>query len=368
MPKKIWIELINRDLVRRFGKYLELPYNEAIGYVNKGNAIFKEDKKKTQEQEKAFVSTIELMPEHINTNKDNLQKGKKYPEILWLQDTEKVGGSELSSMQTIRVGRKLGFDIGIMTPLNFSWESLHKAKLLILNNIWFFDNSQMGLLKRVMFEYQIPYVKYEHDSRHIQDDGRIEFARRLFLHSRCNFFISPAHLKFHQKYIFQMSPSHAIPLAVDADIFKLNNKIKRIKNSVVNAAGKLHSNKGLMPVLSFASSFPDYQITIYTDTYSGLVQLFKNLANVTLRPKVKNEELPDIYNAFEYLVHLPVTFGAGERVILEAALCGCKIISNEMSGHMSWDWMGKNPDMDLVKRKVTKAPYEFWKIIAKIIK
>ena len=239
MSQKIWIELINRDLVRRFGKYLELPYNEAIAYVNKGNAIFKEN---TQEQERVLVSSIEMIPKHINTDQDKFQKDKKYPEILWIQDTEKVGGSELSSMQTIRVGRKFGFDIGIMTPLNFSWESLHKAKLLILNNIWFFDSSQMGLLKRVIFEYQIPYVKYEHDSRHIQDDGRIELARRLFLHSKCNFFISPAHLKFHQKDIFQMSPSHVIPLAVDPDVFKQNSKIKRVKNTVVNAAGKLHSN------------------------------------------------------------------------------------------------------------------------------
>lgn len=367
MSKKIWIELINRDLVRRFGKYLELPYRDALVYVNKGNAMFKEDKQKTQRQEKALVSTIELMPDHVNTAKEKSKQGKNYPDILWLQDTEKVGGSELSSMHAIRVGRRLGFDIDIMTPINFDWELLHKAKLLILNNIWFFDKSQMGQLKRVIFEYQIPYVKYEHDSRHIQDQSRIELARRLFLHSQCNFFISPAHLQFHQKYIYQMSMSHVMPLAIDADVFKLNKKINRAKNTVVNAAGKLHSNKGLMPVMSFASSFPDHKITIYTDTYSGLVQLFKNIPNVTLKPKVKNEELPNIYSESEYLVHLPVTFGAGERVILEAALCGCKIISNEMSGHMSWDWMGKTPDVGLVREKVTKAPYEFWKIIKKLL-
>lgn len=367
MSKKIWIELQNRDLVRRFGRFLELPYHEALAYVNKGRAVFCEDKDKAQEQEKAFISTIELMPCHVNTEQDKLQQGKKCPEILWVQDTEKIGGSELSSKQTIRVGRKLGFDIGITTPLNFSWESLHKAKLIILNNIWFFNNSQMGLLKRVMFEYQIPYVKYEHDSRHIQDESRIEFARRLFLHSKCNFFISPKHLKNHQKHIYDMSPTHVLPLAIDPDVFKHNPKIKRINKTVVNAAGKLHSNKGLMPVLSFASSFPDHEITIHTETYSGLVQLFKNIKNVTIKPKVKNEELPDIYSASEYLVHLPVTFGAGERVLIEAALCGCKIISNEMSGHMSWPWMGKEPDIDLIREKITKAPYEFWKIIRKII-
>lgn len=367
MPKKIWIELINRDLIRRLGKYLELPYRDAIQYVNKGNAVFKEDKRKTQEQEKAFISTIELMSGHINTVQDKSQQGKKYPEILWVQDTEKIGGSELSSMQTIRVGRRLGFDIGIMTPLNFSWESLHRAKLIILNNIWFFNNSQMGLLKRVMFEYQIPYVKYEHDSRHIQDEQRIEFARRLFLHSKCNFFISPKHLKNHQDHIYDMSETHVLSLAIDPDVFQQNPKIKRINKTVVNAAGKLHSNKGLMPVLSFASSFPDNEITIYTETYSGLVQLFKNVKNVTIKPRVKNEELPDIYSASEYLVHLPVTFGAGERVVIEAALCGCKIISNEMSGHMSWPWMEKDPDIDLIREKITKAPYEFWKIINKIV-
>ncbi len=368
MADKIWVELINRDLVRRFGKYLELSQREAIAYVDKGNAIFRENKPKAKEPERAIVPTIELLPEHINTDKKSGQQGKRYPEILWLQDTEKVGGSELSSMQTVRVGRKLGFDIGIMTPINFSWDTLYRAKLIILNNIWFFDKSQMNLLKRIIFEYQIPYVKYEHDSRHIQDELRIEFARRLFLHSKCNFFISPKHLTNHQEHVYQMSAAHVLPLAVDTDIFKHNTKIKRKKNTVVNAAGKLHSNKGLMPVISFTSTFPDYEITIYTETYSGLVQLFKNINNVTIKPKVKNEKLPDIFSASEYLVHLPVTFGAGERVLTEAALCGCKIISNEMSGHMSWDWMGKEPDIEVVREKVTRAPYEFWKIIRDVMK
>lgn len=367
MPKKVWIEFIDRIYMRRFGKFLELPYKDALVYINRGVAIIKADTEKTEAQQKALVPTIELMPNHINTKNNQSQQNKKYPEILWIQDTEKVGGSELSSMQTIRVGRRLGFDIGIMTPLNFSWEALHKIKLLILNNIWFFDKSQMGLLKRAMFEYQIPFVKYEHDSRHIQDDSRIEFARRLFLHSKCNFFISPKHLSNHRKHIYDMSPTHILPLAIDTDIFKHNPSRKRKKGTVINAAGKLHSNKGLMPVMQFATAFPNYKITIHTETFSGLVQLFKNIDNVTIKPKVKNEDLPDIYSSYEYLVHLPVIFGAGERVLLEAALCGCKIISNEMSGHLSWDWMDKAPAVGLVRDKVLRAPYEFWKIIKNIM-
>lgn len=364
---KIKIQLIDRDLTRRFGLYLTLPHREALAYVNRGQAVYFQPPEPVKVQDHQLVSTIEILPEH-KAAETATRPFKKYPDILWLQDTERVGGSELSSRQTVRVGRSLGFDIGIMTPINFDWVALNKAKLLILNNIWFFNGGQMNQLKRVLFEYQIPYVKYEHDSRHVQDQERVEFARKLFWHSKCNFFISPAHLKYHQRHLPQMSKNHIMPLAIDADVFKLIPKIRRIPKSVVNAAGKLHSNKGLMPIISFANTFPDYHIDIYSESFSGLVQLFKNIPNVTLYPKVKNEELPRIYNQSEFLVHLPTTFGAGERVILEAALCGCKIIANEMSGHNSWDWINKDIDVDVVRTKVTRATYEFWRVIGDLLK
>jgi hypothetical protein len=87
--------------------------------------------------------------------------------------------------------------------------------------------------------------------------------------------------------------------------------------------------------------------------------------NVEIRPMVPYERMPEIYSAFEYVVHLLDGWGAGERVILEGALCGCKIIVNDRVGHTSWD--RKLIDKDGFRDWLREAPYEFWRRIDQIL-
>jgi hypothetical protein len=87
--------------------------------------------------------------------------------------------------------------------------------------------------------------------------------------------------------------------------------------------------------------------------------------NVRVRSPIPYEEMPKLYSEFEYVVHLLDGLGAGERVMFEGALCGCKIVSDERSGHMSWN--KDLTDLEGLREWLQVAPYQFWKHISSII-
>ncbi|MEA1940016.1 MAG: hypothetical protein U9N03_05065 [Candidatus Caldatribacteriota bacterium] len=280
--------------------------------------------------------------------------------IVWIQDMEKLGGAELSNKVVVDEGRKEGFNIVEMTPYNFSRELLRKAKLIILNNIWYFGVGQMESILECLFEDKIPYVKYEHDMREL---SRLGFSLPLFKHAVMDVFISPMHLTKHLDKM-EIPRSLVLPLAIDVDRWK-PNKIKRIKNRVVNTCGKLHS-KGLMNMKTFVDSHPDKEFVFYTSENKLVKQMFANNERVKLNKPVKNGYLPRSYNGAEYLVHLPDTFWAGERIVFEAVLCGCKVIMNENVGHASWDWDWE--DEKFLRKELKQAPIKFWEEMRKVIR
>lgn len=355
--KLITIKLTSRELINRFNTdEMEVPFKYGEGLVSQGMAVFKggnDANKKVME---------EIIPPPIKNSPEVKPVESKQREIVWLQDAERIGGAELSNIQVVKIGRQLGFDICVMTPQTFNWQTLRHAGLIIINNIWHFDVNQMNAINRVIFEYLIPYAVYSHDIR--DSDERIQFARRLFKHSKTNFFISPAHKQKVESKVYEMSPSHILPLAIDPDLFKPVKGVKRQKGLVVSTAGRLHNAKQPVGLLSFIKSHPELHYELYLEPTNLINQLFAPMPNVAMKLPVDHEELPRIYSHAEYMVHLSAIFGAGERVILEAALCGCKIISSKNSGHMSWNWDWE--DTGFIRSELKKAPYEFWKVVEKL--
>jgi capsule polysaccharide export protein KpsC/LpsZ len=109
----------------------------------------------------------------------------------------------------------------------------------------------------------------------------------------------------------------------------------------------------------YISNHPEVMFTVLaaTDVIRG--------KNVKTTPLVPPEKMPELYSAHEFLVHLPDAWCAGERVVFEAALCGCKIVTNERVGHASWGW--DLTDAAALRERLIDAPYEFWRLIDGIV-
>lgn len=355
MGNLIQVRLKNKDLIGRMGLNPLVPYDWAMQRISEGLAeIYQKPRSVKPMAHSQQVAAQEPV------GKSSL---RAYPEIAWIQDNNIEGGAELSGKQVIRIGESLGFDIHVVTPQNFNFAIIRKAKLLIINNIWTFNPTQMIEIKRAIFEFQVPYVRYEHDMRELYD-SRLSFSRGLFKHSKLNVFISPLHIQEYQKKIFDMAPSVVYPLAIDVDKFKPNPSIKRNMKKAVHASGNLH-NKGAVNLLSMVKQRRDMQFIIFTGDNKIINQMFAGQKNVRLRQRISNEEMADVYTGAGYLVHVPTGIWAGERVVLEAALCGCKLMINDNVGHKSWNWDFEN--VEVLRVKLRAAPYDFWRKIGEVM-
>lgn len=354
MSDKVKIRLTHPDLINRFGITPTVPYSWAMEKIKNGHAVLF----RPSDPPKVSQSNPVSPAQHIITH--NPQKSY---EIVWVQDYNFIGGAELSSQLVIDVGKDLGFDICMITPQNFDLRTLRRAKLLILNNIFTFTGTQMAELKRTIFEFQVPYVKYEHDMRETYPE-RLSFSRRLFAHSKMNVLISPLQKEVYCGIIPNMGYTITLPLAVDTSKFQPNSKIKRIKNKAIHTSGNLH-NKGAAKLLSMVNAHTEMQFDIYPGDNRQIIQMFSELPNVTLKQRVTHDKMADIYNEAEYLVHLPTGIWAGERVVLEAALCGCKLVINDNVGHKSWGWDFGNTKA--LRAVLDDAPHEFWRKVEEIM-
>lgn len=276
-------------------------------------------------------------------------------QVAWIQDQLWRGGAEISGNFVAEIGRNCGFDIAMLTrdvPAKIIHDEIVKADLAVLNNLWAFSSEQIMAILKGIYSDGIPYVKYEHDHREI---SRPEFSIPLFRRSKLNVFLSPMHLRNYQKALG--CDGIALPLAIDTEIFKPVEGVER------KAGWALVSNvrnfKSWQKLNQYIQEHPEITFVILGSDPPVQGQ------NIRVRPMVPFDQMPALYSEHEFLVHILDGYGAGERVVFEAALCGCKIIMNENVGHMSWEIdLG---DTERLRQWLDDAPFEFWRRLEAIV-
>jgi hypothetical protein len=277
-------------------------------------------------------------------------KRVKKARIAWVQDNgiDWRGGAEFSARLVVAVGQRCGFHVELVTPTQFATDVLANADLIVLNNLWRFAGDQMQAIQAALFERRTPYVKYEHDHRELT---RPEFSRRLFEHAAANVFLSPIHRDNHREDLG--ATGECIPLAIDVDAYRPVPGVARVPGTALVC--NVRTIKTWDRLKSYIAEHPEIRFTVLAtaDVIKG--------RNVKTTSPVLPEKMPALYSAHEFLVHLPDAWCAGERVVLEAALCGAKIIANERVGHASWGW--DLADTVALRERLIDAPFEFWRLI-----
>ena len=276
---------------------------------------------------------------------------KKKVKVAWVQDYSKPnGGAELSNQTICRIGELLGFDLALVTPQSFNVSILTAADIIIINNFFEFQDEHYTIMYNVLYEKRIPYVKYDHDYREIHK--RADKARQMFTMSLLNVFISPDHMNKTIDILGEQIRSHSIclPIAIDTRSY-INYTNDRIKNSV------------LIPRIEKCKATVRNDIETLK-TFEKITVIGNNefvapdgiVCNII--EKQDPAKMPELYNMYEYMYHKPDVAWAGERIYLEAKLCGCIPIPNENVGHVSWG--------ELTAGQLTDALYTFWKEIDKL--
>ena len=347
---RVMVEYLEQVLIRSYGRY---------GTYSKKDAELGEKLGKwkivSPEQDKISNRTLSSEQALVHSYQESRTKGVRKQKVAWVQDNFIVGGAELSSKLVIEVGVDCGYSIDLITPsmdLSVIEIILSQSDFIVIGNFWGFSVERAHAVLKSIYSDRKPYVKYEHDHRELD---RLEFSRRLFQNSKLNVFLSPVHLKNYQKALG--CEGVALPLAIDVDLFKPVEGVKRNENTAVVC--NVRNFKHWANLQKYVDDHPEIKFTVMA------VDPVVCGANVVAHEKISYEKMPEFYSGFEYVVHVLDGWGAGERVIFEGALCGCKIVANERVGHMSWAKDLAN--VDDLRDWLTLAPYSFWKRVGEIM-
>ena len=209
--------------------------------------------------------------------------------------------------------------------------SLFDYDLIILSNLCALDRERMDIIKNAI--KVIPYIKYEHDHRGIDLYLNDDFIKNLYKKSKVNIFVSPKHLE-NYKEAFGIN-GICIPPPIDVERFKPNGTKKQKNMALIATPPKINTTE----LEAFKNEHPDLIYKLMTKD-------------------VPHEKMHEVYTNYEYFIHLPKRTWAFERVVFEAALCGCKVVTNSNVQGTSWGMDLGNPEA--LRPWLAKAPGDFW--------
>lgn len=345
IPRIVAVENIDQALRSTYGPKMHITRDKAIAGELRGKWRIIDPNERPSPKPAAELKVAVRAQE---------AKRVKKTRIAWVQDNgiDWRGGAEFSARQVMAVGQRCGFHVELVTPVEVREDTLANADLIVLNNLWRFSGEQMKAILAVLFERRVPYVKYEHDHRELT---RPEFSRRLFEHAALSVFLSPVHRDNYREGLG--ATGECIPLAIDVDAYGPVPGVTRVPGTALVC--NVRTIKTWDRLKTYIAEHPEIRFTVLAanDVIRG--------SNVKTIPPALPEKMPALYSAHEFLVHLPDAWCAGERVVLEAALCGCRIVANEQVGHASWGW--DLTDAAALRERLIDAPFVFWRLIDGIL-
>lgn len=281
-----------------------------------------------------------MTPERVSEAFRSFYNGKN---IAYMHDTSLsfIGGAEITTKGMIKAGREMGYNIRLFdkdTPVEQLY-GLYGYDLVILSNIWRFSEAAMRVIMQVI--RTTPYIKYEHDHDGLGEKAlgkwpKADYAEQIYGHAALNVFVSPAHKADYAA----LGDGICIPELIDTEMFKPVKGMKRQPCPLIPVPGKWSPQ-----VLK------DY--------------LVKNPTAKVLTEKVPHAEMPALYSNYETLAHFPERKWPCDRVIFEAALCGCKVVANGTVEALSWE--KDLTDTKKLRAWLDEVPGQFWQTVGSVI-
>jgi len=190
----------------------------------------------------------------------------------------------------------------------------------------------------------------------LRDFGQKCFAldplvRKLFKRSVLNVYVSPLHEKTIERILgaVVLPQSFVLKPMIDSKAFCDQGRERDIDYLFVGVIGEA---KGLS---AMRERFRDADIH-----FVGKVAPGEKLDFGTYHGSVPYHEIPDFMNRAKHFVFLPRWPEPQGRVVIEAALCGCKLVTNQNVGATSFPFDICNP------ANFAHANDEFWDAIEQI--
>jgi glycosyltransferase involved in cell wall biosynthesis len=285
-----------------------------------------------------------------------------------------AGGAALTNVAIIQEGERRGYEIDIITKeTNYRNYDFSKVDLVIMSHVPGMDqgfiNDIVNNCKYVRWDHAYDFCKagVKHMSNtcfqnKCDSNQRCAYEYYLNIHKKAilSVFQSPLHKRIQETIIGENLDNVFILVPpIDVEHFKVLDGVVRKKNTCI-VVGSIAKHKGLDNVLEYADKKKNMQFDFVGNPKDYLGEIQKR-SNCYALGKMLNYQLPLVYNSYEYYMHLPCWWEPSSRSTMEAFLCGCKLITNEKVGTMSFPFMSQ--DKRKIVHAVRKAPGAFWRAV-----
>ncbi|MEW5760356.1 MAG: hypothetical protein AB1779_06290 [Candidatus Thermoplasmatota archaeon] len=285
--------------------------------------------------------------------------------IAWIQDYnpfQHIGmGGETNDYNMINYGIRKGYDIQVITPQTFGLANIKDLDLIIISNCCGFTEEQMKTIT------QQPHIFFHHDFLLICK-YRLYYPaiqkcfkkcswwmRKYLSKAKLHVFLSPLHYKLHKQAMGNKVEPHAIvPSAFGSELNTFqDNGFAREKNSVLLV--NPYTFKSADNAIEYFSKHKGYRVY-----WCGNTDCEDKLSGFTKLGHIPYHEMYRIYNRCEYFFHVPKNYEPFGRVMVEAYLSGCKLITCNRVGALSYKWFR---DKERLRKEVSEALKKFWEAI-----
>ncbi len=289
--------------------------------------------------------------------------------VLWLTDQDpwiSLGGAELNDRGHVMEGWRRGHEVEVCTADSFDTVARGDFDLAVVSNVASFPQAQVRAIAEAG-----DYVVFHHDFLSICRyrlhfpqldrcrDMRCEAAEvwgPVVENAELNVALSPLHEEVLERHHGDGADWVHVPSSIDPKPFI------QVREEGNDRSGTLVVNpaefKGKEKVLEWVGEHGDERFTFLGDIDENVLP-----SNCSVRDRVPYGQMPDVYGEFERVLHLPETVDPFCRVVTEAALAGCEVVTNRNVGATSYDWFG---DLEDTATAVTNAPDEFWDAVEEL--
>ena len=287
--------------------------------------------------------------------------------IAWLQDLDPMthpGGAQFNDKEKIQAGIRRGHDISIMLPPGDD-NSFGQVDATIISNATTFTPD----LFKAVRDAGKPYIFFIHDYwplckvrlyYPLQEKCRSCYRREDWLPilegAALRIWLSPLHKEAWGHGMPELMDIQFLinPSTIDCSAFwDMGNE-----RSGTIAVDSGMGFKGRDLFFEWALEHPDESITlvgpIERPPQGGTVP-----PNISVLRTVHYSKMNELYNKHTTFLHIPENPMPFDRTIVEAQLAGCKVITNENVGAMSWPAIA-NGDHEGIRTLMEKANGEFW--------
>lgn len=274
-----------------------------------------------------------------------------------------LGGTELFCERFVKNAPKHEVDAVLITPANFDKE-IHGCDRILATNISKFTPGMIEIIKTK------GYYKLEMDYGFCRTRNALCQSCELHKANKCTFnlegyrellenakkiiFLNPFQREFYKRDFGKLVNNSFCILCFMGDLDKFKDLGQEREPDSFLYAGRFYFEKGIDNVLETAMQNPRGKFYFIGWGDPKYIQMISNLRNCCYLGKKDNEDMPEMYNKFQHFISLPNWFDTGAITLVEAQLCGMKIISNDNNKVMSHNWGDANQARELILQSEKK--------------